>query len=334
MHARAALLGVGFCLATLLTSAAWAQQEYVVQWTADGADTSGYRLFVGPAPGTYDRSLDFGLVLPDADGVRRMPTMLDETIDQHLAIAAYGPGGESAPSNEILVAAAACDATACDDGNPCTVDSCTNTSCTQDPLPDWSLCASGGSVCLSGACTAVECLADGDCSDGDACTGAESCSATGSCMSGTPPTCASPSVCLVPLCDPLTGCGLQPAADGLPCDDGLAATSGDSCSAGVCAGLADTATTVDSVQPDELGRGRHVVAIHGTGFVPGSTLSFESGEGPIPRIRSLVLAGDDLLQAEVEVRKRGPKRARNWDVVVTSPDGSRAVLADGLRIVP
>jgi hypothetical protein len=59
----------------------------------------------------------------------------------------------------------------CDDGNPCTTDTCDAGGCTSTPLPD-------GTVCT----------------DGDACNGDEVCSG-GSCVSGTVPTCFAALAC-------------------------------------------------------------------------------------------------------------------------------------------
>ncbi len=91
----------------------------------------------------------------------------------------------------------------CDDGNPCTVDSCNSGSCTSTASPDGTPCADDGDectqdVCSSGSCThppqpaglscvqsggdlgycdgaspapsCVACLSDSHCDDGDSCT--------------------------------------------------------------------------------------------------------------------------------------------------------------------
>ena len=81
----------------------------------------------------------------------------------------------------------------------------------------------------------VACAVDADCDDDNFCNGAESCSG-GVCSSNAPPVCASAGQCSVASCDPLAGCLVDPAPDGLWCDDGDAATSSDVCTAGVCIG--------------------------------------------------------------------------------------------------
>ena len=108
-----------------------------------------------------------------------------------------------------------CAAASCDDGNPCTVDSCD----------------------ASGACVHAPAAVGTSCSDGNACNGAESCDGAGSCRAGAPVTCMALDQCHgVGVCDPSSGACSNPAlADGTACDDGNACTIGDTCQAGACA---------------------------------------------------------------------------------------------------
>jgi len=103
----------------------------------------------------------------------------------------------------------------CDDGNPCTTDSCDLGVCTHQPRPDGSNCDDGlwctvGDSCQSGACggTPRDCssLADA-CHDASCDEGEDSCQQT-----------------------------VRP--DGTICDDGLFCTVDDSCQGGVCSGVA------------------------------------------------------------------------------------------------
>ena len=101
------------------------------------------------------------------------------------------------------------DEATCDDGNPCTEDSCVeDEGCTYTPLVD------------------VECL------DGDPCTVADHCE-NGECV-GSPVTCNDDNVCTDDSCDGAGGCLFAP----LPnlCDDGDACTVGDVCADGMCVG--------------------------------------------------------------------------------------------------
>jgi hypothetical protein len=109
-----------------------------------------------------------------------------------------------------------CVPASCDDGNPCTVDSC-------------------GS---NGVCTHAPVVAGTSCSDGNACNGAETCDGVGTCKSGTPVTCTAQDGChTAGTCNPTTGaCSNPTAANGTACNDGNACTQSDSCQAGVCTG--------------------------------------------------------------------------------------------------
>ncbi len=98
----------------------------------------------------------------------------------------------------------------CNDGNPCTIDTCN---------------AQGGCVAKNG---------DGiGCDDGNPCTQADKCKG-GSCAAGAPKLCDDGNACTADLCDPKAGCTAKPA-DGKACEDGDKCTTGDNCKAGKCA---------------------------------------------------------------------------------------------------
>jgi DNA-binding beta-propeller fold protein YncE len=101
----------------------------------------------------------------------------------------------------------------CDDGNPCTKDSCdANAGCTATP-DDAAACDDGNG-----------------CTTGDACKG-------GTCAAGQPKTCGGGSVCATAACNPASGsCTVAPKPNGTVCDDGDAKTSDDKCAAGSCKG--------------------------------------------------------------------------------------------------
>jgi hypothetical protein len=96
----------------------------------------------------------------------------------------------------------------CDDGNPCTTDTCD---------------AKGGCQHLPASAT---------CTDGTACTAGDAC-AGGTCK-GTAVNCDDGKPCTADSCDGATGCVNLPAA--ATCEDGDACTSGEACKAGQCAG--------------------------------------------------------------------------------------------------
>jgi hypothetical protein len=141
----------------------------------------------------------------------------------------------------------------CQDGNPCTTDSCDPDSgdCrhlgASGPCDDGSACTQAD-TCVASVCSgaAVDC-GDGDPCTLDTCTVQSGCqhSAIGGCSAGAPPclSSATPSLacddgnpCTTDSCDAVAGClhGATTAA----CDDGDACTSADSCSGLVCKGTA------------------------------------------------------------------------------------------------
>jgi Dictyostelium (slime mold) repeat len=96
----------------------------------------------------------------------------------------------------------------CDDGNPCTSDTCPGRACTHTLLADGVACTlsdrcTGGGVCSGGVCF------------------------------GTPLTCNDQNPCTTDACDPAIGCVSTPISN-VPCDDGNACTAGETCSQGVC----------------------------------------------------------------------------------------------------
>ena len=117
----------------------------------------------------------------------------------------------------------ACLTTGCNDGNPCTRDTCGATGCTFDPAP----------------------MRGTTCSDGNATTFDDVCTASGSCA-GTPGQCevdtdcaASTDMCAGPrVCSSHMCVSSAPRADGTTCSDGNASTRFDVCQSGVCRGFA------------------------------------------------------------------------------------------------
>ena len=96
----------------------------------------------------------------------------------------------------------------CDDGNPCTVDSCTLGECVNETL-------------------------DGvECDDADACTEGDAC-VQGACLGGAID-CDDGNACTNDTCDPLAGC--VNSFNNAPCDDNNVCTDNDSCVQGMCIG--------------------------------------------------------------------------------------------------
>lgn len=147
--------------------------------------------------------------------------------------------------------------TNCDDGNPCTKDSCKPpTGCIHEPL-NGGTCDDGndcttGDTCVNGICqgTGPECNDNNPCTDdictpesgckhvpntrpcddNDPCTIADRCE-DGVCKPGTPRSCDDGNPCTDDLCGP-TGCVHVP--NSAPCEDGNKCTFGDKCLQGKC----------------------------------------------------------------------------------------------------
>jgi hypothetical protein len=166
---------------------------------------------------------------------------------------------------------ATCTPASCDDGNPCTVDSCnSNGTCSHTNATNGTSCPAGANkcdqsyTCQSGACTGsnpVTCTAEDQChavgtcntstgvcsnpalangttcNDGNGCTQTDSCQA-GVCTGANPVTCTAEDQChAAGTCNPANGTCSNPAlANGTVCNDGNACTLSDSCQSGSCVG--------------------------------------------------------------------------------------------------
>ncbi len=148
----------------------------------------------------------------------------------------------------------------CDDGNPCTADSCVNgigcqfapaagscddgNACTTGDhcaagwcVPDAMLVCDDANPCTDDSCDlATGCLTEDNtapCDDGDACTDGDVC-AQGACQPGGGPNCDDGNPCTDDSCDPAIGCVNVPNT--ASCDDGDACTLVDVCADGSCVG--------------------------------------------------------------------------------------------------
>ncbi len=147
----------------------------------------------------------------------------------------------------------------CDDGNPCTDDSCNPlTGCVHTPntapCDDLDACTTGdtcaggrcvgtprscddGNLCTDDACRpetgCVHTANRAPCDDANACTTHDTC-AGGQCVGGAPLGCDDGNLCTDDACRPETGCVHTPNT--APCNDGDACTTGDACAAGSCTG--------------------------------------------------------------------------------------------------
>ncbi len=120
----------------------------------------------------------------------------------------------------------------CDDGSPCTVlDTCADGKCAKGKTKG----CDDGNPCTDDGCDEVKgCISapnTAPCSDGNACTVKDVCAA-GACVPGKAPDCDDGKPCTTDHCQPASGC--KNSNNTLPCDDGNACTSGDVCAAGAC----------------------------------------------------------------------------------------------------
>jgi PKD repeat protein len=108
----------------------------------------------------------------------------------------------------------------------------------------------------------------------------------------------------------------------------------------------DTATKVDyitvnapvsvtSINANTMQAGTTInVTITGSSFAGGASVSFENGQGPAPEVSNILFVDDTTLTADITAKSGGPPRDHVWDVRVTNPNGSTAVLAGGFTVVP
>ena len=153
---------------------------------------------------------------------------------------------------------------ACDDGNPCTDDTCDPThGCTH--APNTALCDAGDACAVGGTCRLGACVPrgvrtcddgnpctddacdpaqgcvhssnTGTCDDGDACTVGDAC-AGGTCTPRGERRCDDGNPCTDDACDKAVGC-VATSVTGRACDDGDLCTLGDTCVIGRCVAGAD-----------------------------------------------------------------------------------------------
>jgi hypothetical protein len=158
----------------------------------------------------------------------------------------------------------------CDDGNPCTANSCDPVKGCQFPaLADGTTCVGGDAcvtpaLCAAGVCQAGKKTDCGDanpctddtcdgkagcvwlpnaatCEDGNPCTAGDACK-NGKCQLGTAVdpkvACNDSNVCTDDACDPKSGC--THANNTAACEDGNVCTKGDACGGGACKGGVST----------------------------------------------------------------------------------------------
>ncbi len=101
------------------------------------------------------------------------------------------------------------------------------------------------------------------------------------------------------------------------------------------AGASSSGVIIASIMPRTVRSGMPgSIIIRGAGFVDGAKVSFEGGEGPPPTATSARVISPNSVMARVTVADDIRLIPTVWDVRVTNPDGSSAVLHEGLAVQP
>ena len=100
------------------------------------------------------------------------------------------------------------------------------------------------------------------------------------------------------------------------------------------AALTVTVFNVTGMLPNIIQAGlQSPVTITGTGFVAGgAALIFQNGSGHTPVASNVVVASPNQITAILSVSTKGPKRNRQWEVVVQNGDGQTDLVPGGLTV--
>ena len=94
-----------------------------------------------------------------------------------------------------------------------------------------------------------------------------------------------------------------------------------------------TVITITGITPSTISAGESIsITITGSGFVTGTDVNFKDGAGPAPAVSNVVLIDSNTITATVTTKSGGPPKNRTWDVQLTNPDGSSALLYGGLIV--
>ena len=90
---------------------------------------------------------------------------------------------------------------------------------------------------------------------------------------------------------------------------------------------------VSSISPNAMSAGSTIsVTIGGSSFTAGASVTFVDGSGPTPSASNILVVDANTITADVSVSGGGRNGCRIWDVVVTNPDNSSGLLADGFGV--
>jgi len=109
----------------------------------------------------------------------------------------------------------------------------------------------------------------------------------------------------------------------------------DSLSVTVSAPAESSRVTIWSITPRSMWAGMPgTIMIRGTGFAEGVKVTFEKGQGPTPAVTGVRVVGSGSVMGRVTLTGSALPVPVVWDVRVTNPDGSSAVLREALTIQP
>jgi hypothetical protein len=92
--------------------------------------------------------------------------------------------------------------------------------------------------------------------------------------------------------------------------------------------------SLSGIAPNSVQAGSSVeVTITGTGFVDGASVILENGSGPAPVVSSVTVESSTSIKATISTSSSGPRRNRIWDMRVSNPDGSSAVLSNAFTVI-
>ncbi|MSP92131.1 MAG: hypothetical protein EXR79_10075 [Myxococcales bacterium] len=161
----------------------------------------------------------------------------------------------------------------CDDGNGCTiVSACVNGKCVgKDPLGigldcnDGNPCTTDTCEFMQGGCKHVH-VAPGTACGGGSCaqvvwTPPGACNLAGQCVAAPAKSCSDASPCTQDVCNAAQGCLYKPALEGALCDDGNGCTASDTCQGGACSGKAVACNDSNSCTVDSCSKANGCVAL-------------------------------------------------------------------------
>jgi hypothetical protein len=91
---------------------------------------------------------------------------------------------------------------------------------------------------------------------------------------------------------------------------------------------------ITSIVPNMAQAGTTVnLTITGTGFANGAVVIFEGAQGPSPQVTNTSVVNPNTIVITVNVTADSSQGNQIWDVRVTNPDSSTAVLPDSFRVV-